>query len=113
MMMCLSCLAMTVQAQESRLWYNHSAANWLEAMPIGNSHLGGMVYGGADTEQIQVNEETFWSGSPHQNNSAESKAHLQEVRDLVFQGKEKEAMLCLTSFLSRVLTVCAFCRWAI
>ena len=98
MMTCLSCLAMTVQAQESRLWYNHSASHWLEALPIGNSHLGGMVYGGADTEQIQVNEETFWSGSPHHNNSAESKAHLQEVRNLIYQGREKEAHALLDKY---------------
>lgn len=78
-------------ADGQRLWYNHAASHWLEALPVGNSHLGGMVYGGADTEQIQLNEETFWSGSPHNNNSLEAKAYLQEVRDLIFQGKEKEA----------------------
>ena len=44
-----------------------------------------------DTEEIQLNEETFWSGSPHNNNSPEAKAHLQEVRQLIFQGREKEA----------------------
>ncbi len=27
------------------LWYNAPAQQWLEALPIGNSHLGGMVYG--------------------------------------------------------------------
>ena len=39
-----------------------------------------MVYGGTDNEEIQLNEETFWSGSPHNNNSPEAKEHLQEVR---------------------------------
>ena len=50
-----------------------------------------MIYGGIASEEIQVNEETFWSGSPHNNNSPEAKAHLQEVRQLIFQGREKEA----------------------
>ena len=50
-----------------------------------------MVYGGITTEEIQLNEETFWSGSPHNNNSPEAKAHLQEVRQLIFQGREQEA----------------------
>ena len=27
----------------TRLWYNAPAQQWLEALPIGNSHLGGMV----------------------------------------------------------------------
>ena len=51
------------------LWYNAPAQQWLEALPIGNSHLGGMVYGGTTDENIQLNEETFWSGGPHNNNS--------------------------------------------
>ena len=48
-----------VHAQEHRLWYAQPAAGWLEALPIGNSHLGAMVYGGTDIEEIQLNEETF------------------------------------------------------
>ncbi|MGZ3318596.1 MAG: glycoside hydrolase N-terminal domain-containing protein, partial [Isosphaeraceae bacterium] len=28
------------------LWYSRPAGEWLEAVPIGNSRLGGMVYGG-------------------------------------------------------------------
>ena len=89
----ISCVAMTlcIQAQQHVLWYNHPASQWLEALPIGNSHLGAMVYGGTDTEEIQLNEETFWSGSPYSNNSIESKEYLQEVRELIFAGKEKEA----------------------
>ncbi len=78
-------------ACDNRLWYDAPAKIWLEALPIGNSKLGGMVYGGTTTEQIQLNEETFWSGGPHNNNSTKSLSRLQEVRDLIFNGKEKEA----------------------
>ncbi|MBQ2588949.1 MAG: glycoside hydrolase family 95 protein, partial [Prevotella sp.] len=74
------------------------AKHWLEALPIGNSHLGAMVYGGTNEEEIQLNEETFWSGSPHNNNSLESKEHLQEVRDLIFEGKEKDAHALLDKY---------------
>ncbi|MBO4463504.1 MAG: glycoside hydrolase N-terminal domain-containing protein [Prevotella sp.] len=84
-------LAITAMAQQHKLWYSHPAQHWLEALPIGNSHLGAMVYGGTDTEEIQLNEETFWSGSPHNNNSTESLVALDEVRRLIFQGKEFEA----------------------
>jgi alpha-L-fucosidase 2 len=42
-------------------------------------------------EEIQLNEETFWSGSPHNNNSLTAREHLQEVRSLIFEGKEEEA----------------------
>lgn len=75
----------------SSLWYDRPAAHWLEALPIGNSHMGAMVFGGSATEEIQLNEETFWSGGPHDNNSRESIYHLNEVRQLIFDGKEREA----------------------
>ena len=80
-----------VQAQPHRLWYSQPATHWLEALPIGNSHMGAMVYGGTNVEEIQLNEETFWSGSPYENNSKESLAQLPEVRRLIFEGKEREA----------------------
>ena len=78
-------------AQPHRLWYSQPATHWLEALPIGNSHLGAMVYGGTDIEEIQLNEETFWSGQPYDNNSHESLEKLPEVRRLIFEGKEMEA----------------------
>ena len=88
----LVCLVTTAAwAQQHSLWYSQPATHWLEALPVGNSHLGAMIYGGTGTEEIQLNEETFWSGSPHNNNSTESKAHLNEVRQLIFDGKEQEA----------------------
>ena len=74
-----------------RLWYARPASHWLEALPVGNSHMGAMIYGGTDIEEIQLNEETFWSGQPHNNNSTESLEYLSDVRRLIFQGKEGEA----------------------
>ena len=73
----LSTTLWTAEAQE-KLWYDKPATNWLEALPLGNSHLGAMIYGQTDGETIQLNEETFWSGS-------------QEVRDSIFAGKEEAA----------------------
>jgi len=81
----------TAMAQNHRLWYARPASHWLEALPVGNSHMGAMIYGGTEMEEIQLNEETFWSGSPHNNNSKESLAVLPEVRRLIFEGKEFEA----------------------
>ena len=86
---CLTAFSAT--AQQHKLWYDKPASQWLEALPVGNSTLGAMVYGGTDTEEIQLNEETFWSGSPHNNNSPEAKAYLPRVRQLIYDGKENEA----------------------
>ena len=87
----LAVTCMAVSAQSHRMWYSKPASHWLEALPVGNSHLGAMIYGGTDVEEIQLNEETFWSGQPHNNNSKKSLAVLSEVRSLIFQGKEGEA----------------------
>ena len=85
----------SAMSQQHKLWYAKPASHWLEALPIGNSALGAMVYGGTDTEEIQLNEETFWSGQPHNNNSTESLDKLSEVRRLIFEGKESEAQKLL------------------
>ncbi|MDR2920556.1 MAG: glycoside hydrolase family 95 protein [Tannerella sp.] len=46
------------------LWYNEPAANWNEALPIGNGHAGAMIFGGTDNELLQLNENTLYSGEP-------------------------------------------------
>ena len=94
---CLGCLSMTGLAQAHKLWYDRPATQWLEALPIGNSQLGAMIYGGINHEEIQLNEETFWSGSPHDNNSPLAKEALPEVRKLIFAGKEKDAQALIDS----------------
>ena len=81
--------ANTDNSQE--LWYDKPANIWLEALPIGNSRMGAMIFGGTTTEEIQLNEETFWSGGPHSNNSSSSLQYLNEVRGLILDGREKEA----------------------
>ena len=94
-------ISIVTYAQEHRLWYSQPATGWLEALPIGNSHLGAMVYGGTNTEEIQLNEETFWSGQPYDNNSNESLAKLPEVRRLIFEGKEFEASKLLDRYFMK------------
>lgn len=92
MVMALCCgIAIAEDDNTERLWYDKPADIWLEALPIGNSHLGAMVYGGVQTDEIQLNEETFWSGGPHHNNSTTSLNNLDKVRQLIFDGKESEA----------------------
>jgi len=79
------------QADTHRLWYKQPATDWLQALPLGNSQLGAMEYGGVGEDIICLNEETFWSGGPHNNNSTTSLQHLDEVRKLIFEGKDQEA----------------------
>ena len=80
-----------IQQNNLILWYNAPAADWNEALPIGNGRLGAMVYGIPDKENIQLNEETLWAGGPHRNDNPDSKEILGEIRKLLFDGKYKEA----------------------
>ena len=74
------------------LWYDHPSGNtWENALPLGNGRLGAMLYGNVDTERIQLNESTVWSGSPNQNDNPEALAALPRIRKLIFEGRYKAA----------------------
>lgn len=78
-------------AQDTRLWYDTPAKIWEEALPIGNSRLGAMVYGIPEKEELQLNEETIWGGGPYRNDNPEALGALPKVRELIFEGRTREA----------------------
>ena len=47
------------------VWSAHPADKWENAYPVGNGRLGAMVFGKTDEEQVQINEDTYWSGGPY------------------------------------------------
>ena len=87
----LLAIGLNADAQQYKLWYEKPATDWHEALPIGNSHMGAMVFGGTQREELQLNEETFWSGSPHDNNPTEARQHLEQVRQYIFNNEEEKA----------------------
>ena len=74
-----------------KLWYEQPAQKWVEALPLGNGRLGAMVFGGVEREQLQLNENTIWSGNRSDYDCVGAHQHLPEVRRLLFSGKHKEA----------------------
>ena len=74
-----------------KLWYREAAANWNEALPVGNGRLGAMIFGGAARDRIQLNEETVWSGQPNQNTNPAIREVLPEINRLFYAGKYQEA----------------------
>ncbi|WP_256992249.1 glycoside hydrolase family 95 protein [Paenibacillus sp. XY044] len=74
-----------------KMWYRKPAKEWVEALPVGNGRLGGMVFGGAEQERIQLNEDTLWSGHPDDPANHEALSHLEKVRQLNFEGSYAEA----------------------
>ncbi len=73
------------------LWYRQEAANWNEALPIGNGRLGGMVFGSPQSDHIQLNEDTVWAGEKRDRTNPEAAVNLPEVRRLLFAGMPHEA----------------------
>ncbi|WP_230383759.1 glycoside hydrolase family 95 protein [Pedobacter endophyticus] len=88
-----------------KIWYNSPAnaavqdtaagwksdPEWLKALPVGNGFLGAMVFGDVNQERIQLNEKSLWSGSVADNDNPEAAKYIPEIRNLLFEGKYKEA----------------------
>jgi alpha-L-fucosidase 2 len=90
-----------VAARDLRIWYQEPAKQWEHALPIGCGRLGAMVFGLVAEERIQFNEDTLWTGKPHNYVRAGARDHLDEIRRLLFEGKVKEATpIVRGSFLS-------------
>src|ERR1019366_5344951 len=64
------------------LWYAQPAVKWTDALPIGNGRLGAMIFGGVTDERIQFNEDTLWTGHPHDYANTNALAWLPKIREL-------------------------------
>ncbi|CAM4246284.1 glycoside hydrolase family 95 protein [Paenibacillus alkaliterrae] len=76
---------------ENRIWYKQPASVWEEALPLGNGRLGAMVFGGIETERLQLNEDTLWSGVPKTGSNPNAAALLPEIRRLIDEERYEEA----------------------
>jgi alpha-L-fucosidase 2 len=87
-------VSVSLFAQDSsklELWYKQPAANWNEALPVGNGRLGAMVFGNPVRERIQLNEESLWAGSPVEAN-ADAAAQLPQIRNYLLDDSIQQAM---------------------
>ena len=73
------------------LWYRQPAAQWVEALPIGNGRLAAMMFGGVAEEHLQLNEDTLWAGGPYDPANPDALAALPEARRLVADRQYAEA----------------------
>ncbi len=113
----LLCVAATpVMAQKEtpadpllKLWYRQPAANWNEALPVGNGRIGSMVFGSVEEEQLQLNEAFLWSGGPGVGNNPDAYHQLPVVRQALWSGEYLRAdsisRLMLGPYSARYLTL--------
>jgi alpha-L-fucosidase 2 len=85
------------------LFYDKPAAQWVEAIPIGNGRIGAMVFGRSANELIQFNEDSFWAQGPYDPVNPHALAALDQARRLVFEGKTKEAQDLINQKMMAVL----------
>ncbi|MFD2792870.1 glycoside hydrolase N-terminal domain-containing protein [Promicromonospora vindobonensis] len=74
-----------------QLWYTAPAAEWLEALAVGNGRVGAMVFGGVAAETLMLNEDTVWAGGPHDYADPRGSEALPEIRRLIDEEKWGEA----------------------
>ena len=86
-----ACVTDKHETTGASIWFNQPATTWNEAIPIGNGTLGGMVYGGIESDTIKINEETLWSGGPRDLQNYDAINHLPKIRQLLLDGKTKKA----------------------
>jgi alpha-L-fucosidase 2 len=61
----LACASLSWGAEATLLWYDKPATDWeKEALPIGNGRMGAMVFGGVQSERLQISEKSLWTGGP-------------------------------------------------
>jgi alpha-L-fucosidase 2 len=78
-------------AAEQILHYPQPAAQWTEALPLGNGRLGAMVFGTVGREHLALNEDSIWSGEYHYNPTPQMRIALPEVRRLLLAGHYRAA----------------------
>ncbi len=78
-------------AADPVLSYDRPAAQFLEALPVGNGRLGAMLFGRIADERIPLNESSLWDGYKRDTTNPDALKALAEVRRLLFEGKNAEA----------------------
>ena len=85
-----------------RLYYTAPASIWEETLPLGNGRLGMMPDGGIRHERIVLNDISLWSGSESDYSNPDASRSLPEIRQLLFEGKNREAQeLMYSSFVPK------------
>lgn len=83
------------------IWHDKYKDKWECAFPLGNGRIAAMVYGNPSVEQIQINEESLWSGKQIEEEYKPSKEVLAQIRSLLLAEEyEKAAELCRNTYLT-------------
>lgn len=80
---------MKIKGKNLKLWYTKPAESWFETLPIGNGHIGGLIFGGVYSEKVGINEDTLWSGYPRNTKVMDAaERFLPEIRRLILKEND-------------------------
>ena len=93
----------------TKLWYNEYKEGWLNALPMGNGKIAAMFYGNPQTEHIQVNEESLYTGHKLEEEYNNSPEVMHQIQQLLFEGDYEGAgklsdvhFLTLSNFTTKI-----------
>lgn len=72
--------------------FNQPAKCWHESHVLGNGRIGATVFGGTKIEEIDLNEDTLWSGYPYDSRKVVEEKYLKKTRKLAKDEKYQDAM---------------------
>lgn len=84
------------------LWYDAPASEWMEALPLGNGHLGVMVFGDTASERIQLNDDSLWPGEEDWSEPPGGPADLEKLREVLMNGDHHAADEMFVSYFSNL-----------
>ncbi|WP_432709569.1 glycoside hydrolase family 95 protein [Pedobacter sp.] len=90
------------QQEAQQVTFKKPATHYLEALPMGNGHIGAMDFGGTNRNRILLNEKTLWSGGIQDADSDSARHYLPAIQDFLLKGDNKAAQeLLQQKFVSK------------
>ncbi len=71
---------------EDKLWYTHSAEQFMEGLPLGNGRMAAMLLGRPDQLRLALNHEWLWRGEHRQRQAQNAADRLPQVREALLSG---------------------------
>ena len=83
------------QEAANTLKFNKPAKTHLEALPLGNGHIGAMEFGGTNLNRIVLNEKTLWSGGIQDADNDSAHVYLPQIQNFLLKGDNRSAQQLL------------------
>lgn len=75
--------------------FNNEATDFTQSLPLGNGRLGVLMFGKTSKERLALNEISLWSGGPQDGDNEEAHKYLNDIQQLLLEGKNRDAQLML------------------